>query len=75
MITHTFTLSEFCTWPSFKEWDQNYFIFRYETFLTEQHPDCIITADAIPCKNVRDVWTIAITFKSEEHYHWFLLQQ
>ena len=57
-------------WKSFDEfWDAAESGDKFTDYLVEHYPDLIIGASNV------GMISFTLIFKSEQHYHWFLLQQ
>lgn len=62
------TRERYREWKSFSEWDNA--AMSYNEYLRKQYPDSVISCSIFSVDHDR-----TFTFKSEQHYHWFLLQQ
>ena len=76
-MTYEITVGEeVANWDSYIIWSGDYSAPVYFTkYLKSEFPDCILDAKTVDRVPGHVFWAIDITFKSEAHYTWFLLQQ
>ena len=77
MIKKTFTAKEFTKFPLYAEFliDHNYLGWRsIGQFYTDKYPE-VISGTLLDNGGEITSDILELAFESEEHYHWFLLQQ